>query len=116
MHSRRYVAAVRRDRRARIEAAPPRPSLPTNWKLELQSAPHGRIVFLRRTNAHGELSLLGRTWRIAPVRRWGLLRIEADLVEERIRFFALCRRSPLEQPLLLEARFQLPSRPFQGDL
>jgi hypothetical protein len=116
MRSRRYVAAVRHHRGARIEAAPSRPSFPTNWKLDLQAAPRGRIVYLRRTDGHGRVSLLGQTWRVAPLRGRRLVRIDLDLTEERIRYFALRRSSPLKQPLLLETHFRLPERPFQGDL
>jgi hypothetical protein len=115
MHSQRYVAAVRSLRSGRIEAAPARRSFPTNWKLDLWAAPRGRIVFLRRTNVHGDVSLLGQTWRVSPLRGRHLVRVDVDLAQDRIRFYALSRNSPLDQPLLVEAHFQLPERPFQGD-
>jgi hypothetical protein len=115
MRSRRYVAAVRRHRRARIEAAPPRRSFPKYWKLDLQAAPRGRVVYLRRTDVHGEVSLLGQTWHVAPLRGGHLVRIEVHLTRHLIRIFALRRSAPLKQPLLLEAHFRFPDRPFQGD-
>jgi len=66
--SARYVAAHRQRSAARIETAPKRRRFPQRWQLDLQAHPQGRLVFLRRSNAHGEVQLLGRTF--AVERRW----------------------------------------------
>jgi hypothetical protein len=55
----RYVAAARVRSAARIETAPPRWPFPEGWHLDLQAHPRGRIVYLRRTGARGEVELLG---------------------------------------------------------
>jgi hypothetical protein len=53
----RHVRALRRHRAARIEAAPARRPFPAEWRLDLKKRPGGRLVYLRRTNAQGEVSL-----------------------------------------------------------
>ena len=63
----RYVAAQRRRAAARSEAAPRRRPFPQGWRLDLQAHPRGRLVFLRRSNAQGEVPLLGRTFAVDPL-------------------------------------------------
>ena len=65
----RHVRALRQHRAARIEAAPARRAFPAGWQLDLKARPRGRLVYLRRTNAQGEVTLLGRTWRVSEVWR-----------------------------------------------
>src|SRR5262249_33608123 len=55
----RSVTAHRRRAAARIEAAPARRPSPPRWRLDLQAHPQGRLVFLRRSNAQGQVQLLG---------------------------------------------------------
>jgi len=110
--SARYVAAHRQRCAARIETAPERRRFPQRWQLDLQAHPQGRLVFLRRSNAHGEVQLLGRTF--AVDRRWQhrLVRAEVDLTAQRIRFYTLRRRAPDQQPLVKEIHYGLPRRKF----
>lgn len=110
--SARYVAAHRQRSAARIETAPERRRFPQRWQLDLQAHPQGRLVFLRRSNAHGEVQLLGRTF--AVDRRWQhrLVRAEVDLTAQRIRFYTLRRRAPDQQPLVKEIHYGLPRRKF----
>src|SRR5215831_5439686 len=110
--SARYVAAHRQRSAARIETAPKRRRFPQRWQLDLQAHPQGRLVFLRRSNAHGEVQLLGRTF--AVERRWQhrLVRAEVDLTAQRIRFYTLRRRAPDQQPLVKEIHYGLPRRKF----
>jgi hypothetical protein len=56
----RHVQALRRHRAARIEAAPSRRAFPADWRLDLKKRPGGRLVYLRRTNAQGEVKCWGR--------------------------------------------------------
>jgi hypothetical protein len=111
--SRRYVAATRQRRADRINAAPRRRPFPKVWRLDLQAPPRGRIVYLRRTNAKGELDLFGRNWRLFENGPRRLVRVELDLTQEQIRFFSLSRSDPPCQPLLMEAHFQLPVMRFR---
>ena len=109
----RHVRALRRHRAARIEAAPARRAFPTNWQLDLKTRPRGRLIYLRRTNAQGEVALLGRTWRVSGVWPSRLVRCEVDLEMDKIRFFTLRRKEPTAQPQILQVDYRLPNRGFQ---
>jgi len=110
--SARYVAAHRQRAAARIEAAPRRRPFAQHWRLDLQAHPQGRLVFLRRSNAQGEVQLLGRTFAVDPLWQHRLVRGEVDLKARRIRFYTLRRRAPDQQPLAHEAAYVLPRRAF----
>src|SRR4051795_12852330 len=56
-HSQKYVAALRKQRAARIEVAPDRRAFPADWKLNLKKRPSGRLVYLRRSNSDSEVTL-----------------------------------------------------------
>ncbi len=53
---------VRRHRTDRIESAPRRRAFPKRWRLDLQSRPRGRIIYVRRTSAVGAVDV-GRSSR-----------------------------------------------------
>jgi transposase-like protein len=110
--SRRHVAALRRHRADRIEAAPPRSAFPRHWRLNLQARLKGRMVYVRRTDAEGRAEVLGRAFEVD--RHWAhrLVRAEVDLDAGKIRFYRLRRREPGDQPLLKEVVHRIPSRPF----
>ena len=99
--SRAYVAAHRRRTAPRIERAPRRPELPATPGPTDQ----GTVIFLRRTSERGVISILGRPYLVD--RRWvhRLVRTELDLTAGRIRFYALRRREPSDQPLLGELAY-----------
>jgi hypothetical protein len=107
-----YVAAARQRSAARIEAAPRRRPFPKRWHLNLQRTRCGTIVFLRRTDDRGRVTLLGHWFNVD--RHWlhRLVRAEVDLDQNVIRFFALRRREPASQPLLKQVPYTLPRRPF----
>jgi transposase len=109
----RYVAAGRCRAAARIEAAPARRPFPEVWALDLQAAPRGRIIYLRRTGATGGVELLGRHFEVDATWPHRLVRAEVDLDAGQIRFYALRRRDPAHQPLLREVAYKLPRRRFQ---
>jgi hypothetical protein len=111
--SQRYVGALRQHRAARIEAAPARRAFPADWRLDLKKRPSGRLVYLRRTNAQGEVNLLGRTWKVSEVWPNRLVRCEVDLDRDKIRFHTLRRKEPTNQPQILEVEYRLPNRGFQ---
>ena len=110
--SMRFIAALRDRRAARIEAAPARRQFPEPWHLDLQQRPQGVVVFLRRTGADGSVSLLGHQIPVTPQWPHRLVRAEVDLPVGDIRFFALRRRDPADQPLLAAVPYQLPRRRF----
>lgn len=109
----RYVTALRRQRAARIEAAPDRRPFPATWELNLKARPHGRLVYLRRSNGLSEVTLLGRTWPLGQVWPNRLVRCEVDLDQDKLRFFTLRRKDPTSQPQILEVAYRLPNRGFQ---
>jgi hypothetical protein len=111
--SRRYIQAHRQRNAARIGSAPARLGFPDGWKPELQIAPRGQIIYLRRTSDQGRASLLGHSFDVDPHWPHRLVRAEVDLTEKRIRFFALRRRDPSAQPLLKEVPYVLPQRLFE---
>lgn len=108
----KYVTAHRRRTAVRRESAPSRDVFPKGWRLDLQAHPQRRIVFIRRTNATGEVTVLGHTFRVDPHWTGRLVRCEILLSKKKIRFFQLRRRAPNEQPLLNEVAYFLPRRPF----
>jgi len=78
--------------------------------LDLQTLVRGRLIYLRRTNAAGEVEVLGR-W-FAVDRHWAnrLVRVEVDLKAGRLRVYRRRRREPAEQPLLKEIPHRIPDR------
>ena len=112
--SKRYVKAHRRRSAARIETAPPRRPFPKDWRLNLQTPLRGKIIYLRRTTDDGTVELLGHRFLVDPQWPHRLVRAEVDLDASAIRFFALRRRDPSDQPLLREIIHVLPNRRFLG--
>jgi hypothetical protein len=110
--STKYIAAARQRSAARIEAAPRRKRFPKRWRLNLQQPPRGTIVFLRRTDDRGHVNVLGHSFSVDPHWLHRLVRAEVDLDDNIIRFFALRRREPRDQPLLKAAPYTFPRRPF----
>lgn len=107
-----YIDATRCRSAARIEAAPTRRPFPKGWRLDLQAAPRGRIIYIRRTDDRGRVSLLGHTFTVDPHWPHRLVRAEFDLDRNRIRFYALRRREPTDQPCLKTITHRLPQRKF----
>src|SRR5271157_3497455 len=112
-HSQRYVTALRKQRTARIEAAPDRRGFPVGWKLNLKKRPGGRLVYLRRSNGNSEVALLGQLRPLGQVWPNRLVRCEVDLDQDKIRFFTLRRKDPATQPQIREVDYRLPNRGFQ---
>jgi transposase-like protein len=98
---------------SRSERAPSRRPFPVHFVPDLQAHPSGLLIFIRRTDDHGFASLLGHRFLVAAHWAHRLVRSEVDLQNRRIRFFALRRREPLDQPLLSEHSYSLPSRRFR---
>lgn len=112
-HSARFVQAHRRRTTARREAAPARQAVPADWEPDLSRPLSGRVVYLRRTDASGWVSLLGHRWLVSTVWCHRLVRAEVELDRGRIRCYALRRREPRRQPLLATIPYQVPTKRFQ---
>lgn len=108
----RHVAALRRHRADRIEAAPPRRAFPDPWRLDLQARLRGRMVYVRRTDASGRAEVLGRPFEVDDHWAHRLVRAEVDLDGGTIRFYRLRRREPGDQPLIREVAHRVESKRF----
>jgi transposase-like protein len=111
--SARYLAAARARLAPRSDSLLPRRSVPAAFQLDLQAPPHGRLVFLRRTDDHGRITVLGHAWAIDPLWPHRLVRAEVDLDHHRIDIYRLRRREPLDQPLVQSINHRLPVRRFR---
>jgi hypothetical protein len=112
--SNRFVAAYQQRRAARIERAPRRRAFPKNWRLDLQRRPRGLVIFLRRTDVHGAIRVLGHRWVVDPQWVHRLVRAEVDLDHHQIRCFRLRRRAPDEQTLAKTFRYVFPHKRFHA--
>ncbi len=103
----RFLAARSLQLARRIAEAPPRPRIPPDWCLDLQQPPHGQIIFLRRSNDGGQVTVLGRSF--TADRHWvnRLVRCTVDLVHQVIHFHGLSRRDPTAQPLIGQASYAI---------
>lgn len=111
-----YVEAHRSRSAARRESAPDRRDFPADWALDLQAhpadGPIARMVYVRRTDARGAVRVLGRSFEVDAMWSSRLVRCEVDLSGKRLRCHRLRRREWADQPVLSEAAYQLPRRPF----
>ena len=112
--SARYISAHRAKTAARREAAPLRRRVPARFTFDLRAPLTGTMIFLRRSNEHGDVTLLGRSFRIAAHWLHRLVRCEVDFTHQCIRFHALRRREPAEQPLLCQISYPRPHKLFKG--
>lgn len=112
--SARYIAAYRAKTAARREAAPSRRHFPAQFELDFDAPLRGTIIFLRRSDENGNLHLLNKAFSVDEHWPHRLVRCEVDFTHQRIRFYALRRRDPTDQPLLLELPYKRPTKPFQG--
>lgn len=102
----RYIGASHARAAVRIEAAPPRRAFPRDWRFEPGADPAGQVVYLRRLSEQGAARLLGRSFPVDGHWAHRLVRAEVDLTLRRIRFYALRRRDPTDQPLLRELPYE----------
>jgi len=109
----RFTGAYTARRATRRDAVPPRRPIPGSWALDLQAPPHGCLIYLRRTDEQGVVSLLGRRFPVTPLWCHRLVRCVVDLDHHCIRVFRLRRRDPEDQPLLTTLPYHLPPRRFR---
>jgi len=111
-----YIAARRLRTQALAEAAPHRRPVPARFKLNLHTPLRGLMIFVRRTNETGHIDMLGQRFAVSPNWPHRLVRCEVDFDHHCIRCFALRRRAPADQPLLVIIPYHRPDKPFQGEL
>ena len=108
-YSSRFIAAHRMRHALRIDSAPARRACPQVLPTDF---PAGKIVFLRRTDATGAVTLLQQT--VIAARHWPhrLVRCELDPLSGLVHFHALRRRQPDCQPLLTVRRIVVKITPW----
>jgi len=112
-HTRQYLAARIQRLAARLGSAPARRPWPASWHWQPAQLPAGCVLFIRRTNDRGEITLLGHTGLLDPAWCHRLVRAEVDLAAAEIRCFALRRSAPDQQPLLRVLSYCYPRRDLQ---
>jgi len=110
----RYIAAHRARSVTRREQAPPRRPFPQQFQFDPNKALSGTIIFIRRTDDTGWAHLMGRRFKVSQEWSHRLVRCEVDLNTNLIRFHALRRRDPADQPLLKVVQYHRPNKPFRG--
>jgi hypothetical protein len=109
-----YIGAHHAKTAPRRETAPGRAALPAGFQLDLQAPLRGTMIFLRRSDERGAVHLLGTSFVADALWRHRLVRCEVDFSAHRIRFYALRRRDPADQPLLRSLPYHRPDKPFKG--
>lgn len=108
--SNKYIAALRLRHAQRIENAPERRRFPQRWAGDIPPKVKGQIIFIRRTDQHGALTVLGHRYLVSPNWLHRLTRCEVDIGQKEIRCYALRRSDWKVQPLLRRISYELPQR------
>lgn len=103
----RYVKAYRRRIKQRIDSAPERKAFPKGWKPDYKTVLSGRMIYIRRTTESGSVSILGQAFEVDPHWQHRLVRAVVDFDHGCISFYALRRKNPENQPLLLRVDYRL---------
>jgi len=112
--SARYIAAHRARSAPRRDQAPGRRPFPQGFKFHPNMPLTGTLIFLCRTDDVGRAHLLGRCFSVATHWTHRLVRAEVDLDAHQIRFYALRRKAPADQPLLNQMPYHRKHKPFKG--
>ena len=103
----KYVRAYRSRIAERIKSAPERAAFPKDREPDFNAALTGKMIYIRRTNERGSVSILGHAFEVDPHWPHRLVRAVVDFDHYRISFYALRRKNPNKQPLLLQADYRL---------
>lgn len=106
-----YIAAHRNKTAHRRESAATRRPFPKRFQFDPNAALKGAMIFIRRSDEHGAVQLLGRTYPVDTNWPHRLVRCEVGFTDRRIRFYALRRREPDDQPLLHEIKYLHNNKP-----
>jgi transposase len=112
--STRYIAAHRVRSAKRPDHIPLRRTFPEGFSFDVNAPLSGTLIFVRRTDDHGRAHLLGRHFAVAEHWAHRLVRAEVSLDAHHIRFYALRRKAPADQPLLNEVPYHREHKPFRG--
>lgn len=109
-----YIAAHRNKTAHRRDSAAARRPFPKRVTFDLHAALKGSIIFIRRSDEHGTVHLLGKAYPVDKNWPHRLVRCEVSFTDRRIRFYALRRREPDDQPLLHEIDYLHENKPSKG--
>jgi hypothetical protein len=108
----RFTNAYRQHLARTHHRQPSRRPFPKNFAMDWQRPPSGLLIYLRRTDEHGRVKVLGHAFAVDPLWQHRLIRCEVDLDKNQIRFLRLRRRDPTDQPLIKIVAYHLPHRQF----
>ena len=96
-----YVAACHLKASQSItKASVLRRAYPRTFSFEPARTLHDTVIFLKRTNASGKVTVMGRLYEVDASWQHRLLRVEVNFTQKQMQFFALRRSAPAWQPLL----------------
>jgi hypothetical protein len=102
-----YVAAVQAKAAPTIDAASIlRRTYPSSFCFQPRSALTHTVIFLRRTDAAGRVTVMGRRYALDALWQHRLVRVEVNFDALQMKFFALRRATPAWQPLLREQPYE----------
>lgn len=104
-----YIKAHRAKTAHRRDLGLARRLVPKDFTWDPTVPLRGSMIFIRRSDEHGAVNLLARGYPVDPNWPHRLVRCEVDFTHRRIRFYALRRRDPSDQPLLHEVIYSHPS-------
>ena len=109
-----YIAAHRNKTAHRRDSAAARRPFPKRFTFDLNAALKGLMIFIRRSDEHGTVHLLGSAYPVDKNWPHRLVRCEVSFTHRRIRFYALRRRESDDQPLLHEIKYLHNNKPLKG--
>jgi hypothetical protein len=109
-HLEKYVQAHRFAYQEKILSAPRRRAFPKRWKRDDKKPLSDTIIYLRRTDRSGRIRFLEREWLVNENWINRLVRVEVNLDEEKVRFYALRRADWGKHRLLKTAALRLPRK------
>ena len=110
--SRRFTDAYQQRLARQRPDAPARRCFPAGFKLDWQRPLRGQLIYVRQTDEHGKVKLLGHEFLVAATWQHRLVRCEVDLDRHEVRCYQLRRKAPTEQTLLATHEHHLPERKF----
>jgi hypothetical protein len=105
-----YVLEHRLQQQSTIVIAPPRRVFPKRWKSNdttLKLRTNAMIIYLRRTDEHGTISVLENDFLVSQQWLNRLVRVEVDIVKGVLRFYAMRRADWKKHRLIKTIKFNL---------
>ena len=115
MRSAAYVEACQLKAAALITAAAPlRRPCPKHFKPAAKAALNGTVIFLRRSDEEGRVTVMGRLYEVSSDWQHRLVRVEVNFTTGEMKFFALRRAAHASQPLLRTEPYKAAAKQLGG--